>query len=145
MGKKRNKHSFVKKASTWNNIPNKPKNVAAIAKEGDIVMKLNQVWFLLQRENEINNIVCFRQEGKWRNGIDTIRAMFDFCYKLRCMYGIKYIRVSGKKYNFIDRLFPNDSVRASDDVCSDAGEVVRYIHLSDRLVAMLGVLRNGGK
>ena len=136
------KQTVVKSWRLWNKVPNKPKDADCIARAGDICMKINQVWFLCQRENDVNNIVCFRQPGKFRDNLSTIRAMFDFVYRLGAWYGIRYIRVSGKpgRYDFISRLFPEDSVLWPELIC---GEHVRYVHLTDSLLKKLDLLRHG--
>lgn len=145
--KNKNKQTIIKDYRVWNRIRNKPAIANAIAVEGDVVMKINNVWFLCQRGGDVNNIVCFLQKGKWVPGLNSVRAMFDFCFRLRAIYGIEYIRVSGRegRYDFIDRLFSGDSVKANNGELNEYGEIVRYVHLNDRVMAKLAVLRRARK
>lgn len=87
----------------WNNIV-KPNNVDVVAKQGDIVEKVNGVLFLLQTENEYNNVVAYRVE---KNDKIIIWTLYEYCVKLFKDYGIEYIRVEGdkNKYNFIKNTF----------------------------------------
>lgn len=97
----------------WNKTP-KPEECNVEAKEGDIVITLDGVLFLLQREKEFNNIVCFRQF----EGIFPIREVF-FRYALIINdMNIRYVRIEGslKRYLFLEREFPSDIVVRDNDV-----------------------------
>ena len=56
--KAKTKQTIVKSWRLWNKIPNKPADANCVAEAGDICMKINQVWFLCQRKDCVNNIVC---------------------------------------------------------------------------------------
>lgn len=140
--KKKKTATAEKKYTVWNKIPNKPEDCDCIAEPGDICMKIRQCWFLCQRKNDMNNIVCFKQPGKFVDSLSTIRAMFDFAFRLAVQYKIEYVRIAGnpRRYAFVDRLFAGEVMREPELV---DGEVVRYLHLSGKVLIKLNILRNG--
>ena len=87
----------------WNNIE-KPNNIDVEAIPGDIVEKIDGVLFLLQTENEYNNIVAYRVE---KSNESIIKTLFEYCLLLYNEHNIKYVRIEGNKnkYAFIKRYF----------------------------------------
>ena len=87
----------------WNSIE-KPDNVNVVAQENDIVEKLDGVLFLLQTENDYNNVVAYRVE---KSNAPIIKTFLEYCLLLYNEHNIKYIRVEGdkNKYAFIKRFF----------------------------------------
>lgn len=142
MKKRQKQGGVVKSWKVWNRIPNKPDACDCEAVEGDIVMKIDQIWCLCQRRGEANNLVAFVQPGKWKDYLSSLRAIFDFCYRLATKFGIRYVRIAGKPgcNQFLDRLFPGDVVRNPELI---NGEVVRYMHFSDRAIKKFDILRHG--
>lgn len=134
------KSKIYKKISAWNNIKNKPDNVDVIAVDDDICMKIHQVWFLLQKQNGLNNVVAMKQPGKEVPVKQIMRSMFDFVYRLATEYGIEYIKIKGKpgKYNFVSRLYKEYVVMAKD---REDGEEVRFAHLTPGAIKRLDILR----
>lgn len=96
----------------WNNQRIKPEIVDVEATPIDICAELKidnlDLAFLLQRENEQNNIVCYRLSDK--PDIRTIYAMHYFVYVLFAKYNIQFIRLNGR-YKFCTKF----ATRAKDD------------------------------
>ena len=117
----------------WNNIQNKPKEVNVIAKEGDIVEKINGVLFLLQTENEGNNIVAYRVEKDDKNIIWTL---YEYIILLATKYNIEYVRIEGRKnrYNFLKRVFSKREV-IQDRAITERD--VYYAHLTSKVIEKL--------
>lgn len=107
----------------WNSFE-KPSNVDVVAKEGDKVEDINGVLFLLQTENEYNNVVAFRHDVSDKNIIWTL---YEYCVLLRDKYGIDYIRVEGdkNKYAFLKRVF------TKKEVIKDRSETERDVFYCD--------------
>ena len=87
----------------WNRIE-KPENVNVVALEGDILEKIDGVLFLLQTQNDYNNVVAYRIE---KSSESIIKTFLEYCLLLYNEHNIKYIRVEGdkNKYAFIKRFF----------------------------------------
>ena len=93
----------VNDVNVWNRIE-KPENVNVVALEGDILEKLDGVLFLLQTQNDYNNVVAYRVE---KSSESIIKTFLEYCLLLYNEHNIKYIRVEGdkNKYDFIKRFF----------------------------------------
>lgn len=87
----------------WN-VLEKPANVNVVAQENDIVEKLDGVLFLLQTQNDYNNIVAYRVE---KSSESIIKTFLEYCLLLYNEHNIKYVRVEGdkNKYAFIKKFF----------------------------------------
>jgi hypothetical protein len=87
----------------WNTLE-KHENVNVEAIPGDIVLKLDGVLFLLQTQNDYNNVVAYRVE---KSSESIIKTFLEYCLLLYNEHNIKYIRVEGdkNKYAFIKRFF----------------------------------------
>lgn len=84
----------------WNNI-DKPFEADCKAEEGDIVLKIGDLYGLCQTKNGYNNIVVFSNVSTMNN----VKSMLIFMLILYFDYAIFYIRVecSSGRYNFLLR------------------------------------------
>lgn len=141
MSRNKNKLPF-KKWTAWNNVPDKPEGTNCISKPGDIVAKIGQIWFLLQRENDINNIVIFRQPGKFMPQMDVYRCIAAFIYRVVLFTGVRYFTIHGKKgrYDFLVKLF-DTFIPGQDD--NDTGEQFWYFFADDTAIAKLKYFKKG--
>ena len=74
----------------WNKLPKtRETNVKAI--EGDNVVFINGLAFLIQRTNEFNNIICLRVKQSRKSVLKTFELFRRWCEKKE----IQYIRVEG--------------------------------------------------
>lgn len=105
----------------WNNYEKPNDEVTAIAIPGDLVVEIGGVLYLVQRKNEMNNIVCFRIEESDM----SILTSFIILRKWLIAQNIIYIRVEGttKRYNFLKRL----NVAAGYDVIQDLSKTDRNL------------------
>ena len=80
----------TKSIKWWNSLP-KSEDVDSIAIEGDNVVLIDGIAFLIQRKNNFNNVVCWRVKAT-KTDIVTIFCKFrKFCQKKQ----IQYTRVEG--------------------------------------------------
>lgn len=74
----------------WNSLP-KNEDVNSTAIEGDNVVLIDGVAFLIQRKNDFNNVVCFRVEESKNNLVSTFCKFREYCKENK----LQYIRVEG--------------------------------------------------
>ena len=80
----------IKTIDFWNNLEkDEATDIKAI--EGDTVVLINGIVFLIQRKNDWNNIVCWRIYKSKINIVQTFEQFRAFCQT----QGIDYIRVEG--------------------------------------------------
>lgn len=141
MSRNKSKLPF-KKWTAWNNIPDKPKDADCISKEGDLVAKIGQIWCLCQRENDYNNIVIFKQPGKYVSKMDVYRCVFAFAYRLKLYAGIEYITVQGRegRYDFLEKLFPPPLVLPYE---KEDGWQIWVVRINDETMKRLKVYKKG--
>ena len=63
----------------WNNLP-KEKEVNYDAENGDIVLEIYGVLFLIQRINDMNNVICFRIEKSNKTFTIKIRLRINLVF-----------------------------------------------------------------
>ena len=88
----------------WNSLVKPCKEVDVTAEKGDLVIEIGGIVYLLQRKNDMNNVVCFRHK---KTKMSTLKSFYAYRQWLvsRC---IQYIRVEGntKRYKFLTKLNP---------------------------------------
>ena len=122
----------------WNKYVNKNnEEINAVAKSGDIVIKHNGLLFLLQRENDCNNVIIFRKD---KDSTDTRLSILQILLTIYKDYNIHYIRVEGKnnKYNFFYRTFNDYFVKDFDIKDRD----VFYINLKAAISSITKKVNN---
>lgn len=104
----------------WNNLP-KPKEADVVADENDIVVEIGGILYLLQLNNDFNNVVCFRIK---KSNMTTLQSFLEY-RKWLISKGIRYIRVEGnkKRYWFLTRL----NLGKGYDIIRDSKETDRNI------------------
>lgn len=104
----------------WNNLP-KPKEADVVADKNDIVVEIGGILYLLQINNDFNNVVCFRIK---ESNMTTLQSFLEF-RKYLIFKGIRYIRVEGnkKRYWFLTRL----NLGKGYDIIRDTKETDRNI------------------
>lgn len=105
----------------WNSLVKPTKEVDVTAVEGDLVIEIGGIVYLLQRKNDINNVVCFRHK---ETKMSTLESFFAYRKWLvsKC---IQYIRVEGniRRYKFLSKLNPCSEY----DVIQDTDEKDRNV------------------
>lgn len=114
----------------WNNIPKPNDDVDVTAEEGDIVVEIGGLLFLVQTRNNCNNIVCFRVQ---ESNISALKTLFLFREYLLENTLIRYIRVEGNtnRYKFLEKLKPCEDYRAIQDK-KTIDKNVFYIRLGEK-------------
>jgi hypothetical protein len=79
----------------WNTLV-KDKETESKAIEGDTVVLIDGIAFLIQRENQCNNIVCIRVEKGSENVVRVFDVFRAFCAEKE----IQYIRVEGNTHRY---------------------------------------------
>lgn len=104
----------------WNSLP-KPKEADVVADKNDIVVEIGGILYLLQLNNDFNNVVCFRIK---ESNMTTLQSFLEF-RKYIIFKGIRYIRVEGnkKRYWFLTRL----KLGKGYDIIRDSKETDRNI------------------
>lgn len=112
-----NNNISVVSSEVWNNL-DKPDECNEIAQQNDIVEYIDGVYFLCQRANNFNNIICLSPSSQSSSSINHILAMFKFCVRLYKYYNIIYIRIEGntKRYRFLEKIFPKDMVIKDESI-----------------------------
>ena len=111
----------TKNIDYWNSLKlDEVTNTKAV--DGDIVVLINGVVFLIQRKNDRNNIVCFRVRKSKKSILKTFGQFREFCE----LSGIQYILVKGNthRYRMLELLRPYSPVNAN---------VVKHVGESKRL------------
>ena len=85
----------IKNIEWWNAIP-KDEETQVIAKEGDNVLLINGVAFLIQRKNNWNNVVCIRVKPSKINIVKTFDSFRSWCADSK----IQYFRVEGISHTY---------------------------------------------
>ena len=80
----------IKNIDWWNNLP-KDKDTNVVAVEGDNVVYIDGIAFLIQRKNEWNNVVCWKVKTTKKDLVSIFAAFRAWCQKKQ----IQYIRVEG--------------------------------------------------
>lgn len=103
--------------SAWNVTVPEHEELYGEAAEEDYVLHIDGFFFLIQRKNECNNILCFRysKEGTF---LKAITQLVEWCKE----HSIQYIRVEGntKRYFFLAK--------------TGLGEVIKDADIKDRNV-----------
>lgn len=96
----------------WNSL-SKPEEVDVTAEEGDLVVEIGGIVYLLQTQNGFNNVVCFRLK---KSNMTALRSFIEY-RKWLVLKGIEYIRVEGntKRYNFLSKLKPDTGYSVIQD------------------------------
>jgi hypothetical protein len=74
----------------WNNLP-KSEEVNSLAVEGDNVVLIDGIAFLIQRKNDFNNVICWKVKNSKKDLVTTFSAFRAWCQKKK----IQYIRIEG--------------------------------------------------
>ena len=80
----------TKSIDYWNNLK-KSEDVNSKAIEGDNVVFINGIVFLIQRKNEFNNVICWKVKNSKKDLVTTFAAFRLWCEK----HQIQYIRIEG--------------------------------------------------
>ena len=80
----------TKSIKWWNSLP-KNEDVDSKAVEGDSVVLIDGIAFLVQRKNDFNNVICWKVKSSKRDLVTTFAAFRAWCQKKK----IQYIRVEG--------------------------------------------------
>ena len=78
------------KIEWWNSLP-KDKDADVTAIEGDSVVYIDGIAFLIQRKNNWNNVVCQKVKTTKKDLVSTFATFRAWCQKQK----IQYIRVEG--------------------------------------------------
>ena len=80
----------TKSIEWWNSLKkNEDTDVTAI--EGDTVVYISGIAFLIQRQNDGNNVVCWKVKTTKKDLVSIFAAFRAFCQK----NGIQYLRIEG--------------------------------------------------
>ena len=74
----------------WNSLP-KSEDVDSKAVEGDNVVLIDGIAFLIQRKNNFNNVICWKVKNSKKDLVTTFSTFRAWCQKKK----IQYIRVEG--------------------------------------------------
>ena len=74
----------------WNSLP-KSEDVDSKAIEGDNVVLIDGIAFLIQRKNNFNNVICWKVRNSEKDLVTTFSTFRAWCQKKK----IQYIRVEG--------------------------------------------------
>lgn len=101
---------YIHSIYDWNIFP-KIKEVDYDAENGDIVLEIYGVLFLIQKTNDMNNIICFRIERSNKTFLQALFRLYDYLV----FNHIQFIRVEGtlSRYFFLSKvkgLSPNYNV-----------------------------------
>lgn len=105
----------------WNEYIKPSKEVEVEAKAGDLVVEIGGILYLLQRENDCNNVICFRTRKSSMSTLKSFLLFREFLLENK----IQYIRVEGntRRYKFLSKV----------DVC-DTYNVIQDKSISERNV-----------
>ena len=80
----------TKSIEWWNSLKkNEDTDVTAI--EGDTVVYISGIAFLIQRQNDGNNVVCWKVKTTKKDLVSIFASFRAFCQK----NGIQYLRIEG--------------------------------------------------
>jgi hypothetical protein len=80
----------TKSVEWWNNLK-KNEDTDVIAIEGDVVCHISGIAFLIQRQNDGNNVVCWKVKTTKKDLVSIFAAFRAFCQKNE----IQYLRIEG--------------------------------------------------
>jgi hypothetical protein len=80
----------IKSIEWWNSLP-KSEDVDSKAVEGDNVVLIDGIAFLIQRKNNFNNVICWKVKSSKKDLVTTFSTFRAFCEKKK----IQYTRVEG--------------------------------------------------
>ena len=80
----------TKSVEWWNSLK-KNEDTDVIAIEGDTVVYISGIAFLIQRKNNGNNIVCWKVKTTKKDLVSIFAAFRAFCQKNK----IQYLRIEG--------------------------------------------------
>ena len=80
----------TKSIEWWNSLP-KSEDVDSKAVEGDSVVLIDGIAFLIQRKNNFNNVICWKVKNSKKDLVTTFSTFRAWCQKKK----IQYIRVEG--------------------------------------------------
>ena len=80
----------TKSIKWWNSLP-KSEDVDSKAIEGDNVVLIDGIAFLIQRKNNFNNVICWKVKSSKKDLVTTFSTFRAWCQKKK----IQYIRVEG--------------------------------------------------
>ena len=79
------------KSIEWWNSLKKNEDTDVIAIEGDTVVYISGIAFLIQRQNDGNNVVCWKVKTTKKDLVSIFAAFRAFCQK----NNIQYLRIEG--------------------------------------------------
>ena len=79
------------KSIEWWNSLKKNEDTDVIAIEGDTVVYISGIAFLIQRQNDGNNVVCWKVKTTKKDLVSIFAAFRAFCQK----NDIQYLRIEG--------------------------------------------------
>ena len=79
------------KSIEWWNSLKKNDDTDVIAIEGDTVVYISGIAFLIQRKNDFNNVVCWKVKTTKKDLVSIFAAFRAFCQKNK----IQYLRIEG--------------------------------------------------
>ena len=79
------------KSIEWWNSLKKNEDTDVIAIEGDTVVYISGIAFLIQRQNDGNNVVCWKVKTTKKDLVSIFSTFRAFCQKS----GIQYLRIEG--------------------------------------------------
>lgn len=85
----------IKTIEWWNKIK-KDNETQVTAAEGDNVLLINGVAFLIQRKNNWNNVVCIRIKTSKKSILQTFNTFREYCAD----NDIQYFRVEGISHTY---------------------------------------------
>ena len=95
----------TKSIEWWNSLKkNEDTDVTAI--EGDTVVYISGIAFLIQRKNDFNNVVCWKVKTTKKDLISIFSTFRAFCQK----NDIQYLRIEGHgkhHYKMLNLLYKN--------------------------------------
>ena len=80
----------TKSIEWWNSLP-KSEDVDSKAIEGDAVVYIYGIAFLIQRKNDFNNVICWKVKSSKKDLVSIFAAFRAWCEKQK----IQYIRIEG--------------------------------------------------
>ena len=79
------------KSIEWWNSLKKNEDTDVIAIEGDTVVYISGIAFLIQRKNDFNNVVCWKVKTTRKDLVSIFSTFRAFCQKNK----IQYLRIEG--------------------------------------------------
>ena len=79
------------KSIEWWNSLKKNEDTDVIAIEGDTVVYISGIAFLIQRKNDFNNVVCWKVKTTKKDLVSIFSTFRAFCQKNK----IQYLRIEG--------------------------------------------------